>query len=105
MGENDCTLVGLLLFRDEAGPGQKFSSLPLFDLKGDFLGGEGERLGGSSSVVEVFLDFFGDLVKKFIESRRNFGMPCWTILVPVESRSALVPDFVTLLYLWLADCK
>lgn len=76
MGEKDCALVGLLLFRDEAGPGQKFSSLPLFVLNGDFLGGEGERLGGSSSVVEVFLDFLTDLEKKFIEGRRKFGMPC-----------------------------
>jgi hypothetical protein len=76
VGEKDCALVGLVLFRDEAGPGQKFSSLPLFDLKGDFLGGEGERLGGSSSVVEVFFGFLVDLLKKFIECRRNLGMPC-----------------------------
>jgi hypothetical protein len=77
VGEKDWALVRLLLFRDEAGPGQKFSSLPLFDLKGDFLVGEGERLlGGSSSVVEVFLDFLVDLEKKFIEGRRNSGMPC-----------------------------
>ena len=76
MGENDWALVGLLLFRDEAGPGQKFSSLPLLDLNGDFLVGEGERLGGSSSVVEDFFGFLVDLEKKFIEGRRNSGMPC-----------------------------
>lgn len=95
MGENDCVLVGLLLFRDEADPGQKFSSLPLFDLKVDFLGGDGERLGGSSSVVEVFLDFWGDLEKKFIESRRSFGgCPLLDYFsFPFESRSARVPDF------------
>ncbi len=105
MGEKDCALVGLLLLRDEAGPGQKFSSLLLLDLKGDdLLGGEGDLLGGSSSVVGVFLDFLAVLEKKFIEGRGKSARPLFRLFCWPSSAGALsCRDVVTFfLYLWLA---
>jgi hypothetical protein len=68
VGENDCALVGLLLFREEPEPGRRVSSLPLFDLKKDFLVGDGDLLDSSSSrsVEGFFFDFLADLEKKLI---------------------------------------
>jgi hypothetical protein len=43
-------------------------ALPDFDEEEDFFNGDRDRgEGDSSSLVGVFLDFFGDLEKSFIE--------------------------------------
>ncbi len=66
--------MGLLLSREEPGPGLRVSSLPLLDLKGEnFFVGDGERLGVSSSGGGVFLNFLGDLEKKFIWKSAEVG--------------------------------